>query len=114
LKASQARLARANLSDLASRNGGRTQYLVVDVRDAAGVQKAIDSVFAAEGRVDLVVNTAGINRSRSLRDKSLADFRAVRDLKVEGYQNLKRAFAGRPPRVWCNFSSLDRLRGSAR
>jgi 3-oxoacyl-(acyl-carrier-protein) synthase/NAD(P)-dependent dehydrogenase (short-subunit alcohol dehydrogenase family) len=62
LKASQARLARANLSDLASRSGGRTHYLVVDVRDAAGVQKAIDSVFAAEGRVDLVVNAAGINR----------------------------------------------------
>src|SRR6185436_3653229 len=45
-------------------------------------------------------------RAASLPKKSFESFRAVRDLKVQGYQNLRHAFWNRPPRMWCNFGSF--------
>jgi NAD(P)-dependent dehydrogenase (short-subunit alcohol dehydrogenase family)/3-oxoacyl-(acyl-carrier-protein) synthase len=98
--------ARRNLDEMARRTGGRAHFLTCDVRDSAQVDAAVRQVLETEDRVDLVVNAAGINRASLLRTKSLADFRAVRDLKVEAYQNLRRAFGNRRPALWCNFSSL--------
>ena len=107
---SDARSARANLVTIGAQNGGRVVYLRCDVRDPDQVADAVGRVLAAEGRVDLVVNAAGINRSGLLRGKRLVDFQAVRDLKVLAYANLKRALVGRSP-LWCNFSSYIGLKG---
>ena len=52
-----------------------------------------------------------MNRAASIPQKSLADFRAVRDLKLRAYQNLKSALRDRPPRMWCNFGSFIGLTG---
>lgn len=103
--------ARRNVAEMARHNDGRVHYLVCDVRDAAAVEVAVHSVLDAEGRVDLLINAAGINRSGFLRTKNVDDFREVRDLKVDAYQNVKRAFGERQPTVWCNFSSLVGFRG---
>ncbi|SNR24660.1 SDR family oxidoreductase [Blastococcus mobilis] len=103
--------ARRNLDEMARLTGGRVHFLTCDVRDSAQVDAAVRQVLESEDRVDLVVNAAGINRASLLRTKSLEDFRAVRDLKVEAYQNLRRAFGDRRPALWCNFSSLIGFRG---
>ncbi|MDQ3678184.1 MAG: SDR family oxidoreductase [Actinomycetota bacterium] len=105
-----ARSARANLEAIGAENAGRVTYLRCDVRDADQLAGAVGRVLAAEGRIDLVVNAAGINRSGLMRGKRLEDFHAVRDLKVLAYVNLKRALAGRSP-LWCNFSSYIGLKG---
>ena len=107
---SDAHNARGNLDAIGAENGGRVTYLQCDVRDPAQVEESVGRVLAAEGRIDLVLNTAGINRSGIMRGKRLEDFRAVRDLKVLAYANLKRALAGQSP-LWCNFSSLLGLTG---
>lgn len=109
-RASDAREARANLKAIGAQNGDRVSYLRCDVRDSEQVANAVARVLAAEGRVDLVMNAAGINRSSLLRGKRLEDFQAVRDLKVLAYANLKRALAGRSP-LWCNFSSYIGVKG---
>ncbi|WP_063548970.1 SDR family oxidoreductase [Burkholderia territorii] len=91
----------------------RVTYLRADVLDPDSVKTAIDAILAREPRVDLLVNAAGLNRSASVRVKSLDDFVAVRDIKVRGYWNLRRAFGTRQPRLWCNFGSFIGLTGQA-
>ncbi|WP_280267310.1 SDR family NAD(P)-dependent oxidoreductase [Nocardia wallacei] len=93
--------------DLETRLGaGRVHHLGCDLLDPAAVTAAIDTVFAVEGRVDVVVHAAGISAPASLERKTPEVFRAVRDTKVVGYRNLKAAFADRPPARWCNIGSV--------
>ncbi|MFD3523098.1 SDR family NAD(P)-dependent oxidoreductase [Streptomyces sp. NPDC058653] len=91
----------------------QVHYVVCDVRDAAQVERAARQVYDHEGRVDLLVHGAGVIRSAPVEEKSEADFRAVRDVKVLGYHHLKRAFADPAPRLWCNFGSISGLTGCA-
>ncbi|WP_051859876.1 SDR family oxidoreductase [Streptomyces xanthophaeus] len=102
-----ARTARANLERMERHSGaGRVTYLTCDARDEASVRAAFDTVHAEQGRVDLVINAPGLNRSGLIRDKDFGEFRSIRDLKVSAHRNLHRALAGRPPRMWCDFGSL--------
>ncbi|MFC9943262.1 SDR family oxidoreductase [Streptomyces pratensis] len=102
-----ARAARRNLARMAAHSGeGRVTYLPCDARDEPSVQAAVDTVVAEHGRIDLVINAPGANRSALIRDKDFAEFRGTRDLKVAAHRNLHRALAGRPPRMWCDFGSL--------
>ncbi|MBU9492429.1 SDR family oxidoreductase [Burkholderia multivorans] len=91
----------------------RVTYVRADVLDADGTRAAIEAILAREGRVDLLMNAAGLNRSASVRVKSFDDFVAVRDIKVRGYWNLRAAFGARQPRLWCNFGSFIGLTGQA-
>ncbi|MFD0383276.1 SDR family NAD(P)-dependent oxidoreductase [Streptomyces stramineus] len=102
-----ARAARRNLARMAAHTGGgRVTYLPCDARDEQSVRAAIDTVAAEHGRIDLVINAPGVNRSALIRDKDFAEFRGIRDLKIAAHRNLHRALAGRPPRMWCDFGSL--------
>ncbi|MFB6888374.1 cytochrome P450 [Kitasatospora sp. NPDC056327] len=108
----QARVIRANLRRIAEHSGaGAVHYVPCDVTDRDQVTAAMDRIHAEAGRIDLLVNAAGLNRSAPIATKSLAEFRQVRDLKVLGYFNLKHALRGRPPRAWCNFGSLLGMTG---
>jgi len=89
----------------------RVRYLRADVRDGEAVGVAVQTVLDEAGRIDLVLHTAGINRSALISSKQFEDFRAVRDIKVLGHHNLKRALTGREPAMWCNFSSLVGVTG---
>jgi len=55
----------APLSDLAEQikaQGGSASFKAVDVGDPAGLAKAIDEVVAEQGRLDILINNAGITR----------------------------------------------------
>ncbi|MBU3868638.1 SDR family NAD(P)-dependent oxidoreductase, partial [Streptomyces sp. 4503] len=102
-----ARRARRNLDEMAAHSGpGRVTYLACDMRDGDAVDGAIGRVLAEQGRIDLLVNAAGLQRSGLIKDKSFAEFTAIRDLKLDSYLHLKRALRTAPPRLWCNFGSL--------
>ncbi|MFE5124760.1 SDR family oxidoreductase [Streptomyces sp. NPDC056669] len=102
-----ARWARRNLDEMAAHSGpGRVTYLACDMRDGDAVDGAIGRVLAEQGRIDLLVNAAGLQRSGLIKDKSFAEFTAIRDLKLDSYLHLKRALRTAPPRLWCNFGSL--------
>nr|WP_272925354.1 SDR family oxidoreductase [Streptomyces sp. SID4950] len=87
----------------------RVHHRVGDVLDAARTTAVLDEILDRHGRIDLLVNTVLDLRSRALHAKTLTDFRAVRATKATGYRNLKRALAGRAPRVFCTFSTLATL-----
>jgi NAD(P)-dependent dehydrogenase (short-subunit alcohol dehydrogenase family)/3-oxoacyl-(acyl-carrier-protein) synthase len=102
-----ARAAHRNIAEMVEHCGpDRVTYLTCDVTDQAAVAAAVEPILRSHQRIDLVVNAAGRNRSALIRDKDFAEFRAIRDLKVNGYRNLKSALADRPPKIWCNFGSL--------
>ncbi|MDC2951462.1 beta-ketoacyl synthase N-terminal-like domain-containing protein, partial [Streptomyces heilongjiangensis] len=87
----------------------RVHHRVCDILDAEGTATVLGEILDRHGRIDLLVNAVLDLRSRALHAKTLTDFRAVRATKAAGYRNLKRALAGRMPRIWCNFSTLATL-----
>ncbi|WP_405797913.1 SDR family oxidoreductase [Streptomyces sp. NBC_01506] len=102
-----ARDARHNLDAMEEHSGpGRVTYVRCDMRVGAEVEKAVGKVLQEHGRIDLLINAAGLQRSALIKDKDFSEFTSIRDLKVESYLNLKYALRDAPPRVWCNFGSL--------
>jgi NAD(P)-dependent dehydrogenase (short-subunit alcohol dehydrogenase family)/3-oxoacyl-(acyl-carrier-protein) synthase len=102
-----ARASRRNIAEMEAWCGaGRVHYLSCNVLDGARVRETFDHIFQAEGKLDLVINAAGLNRSAPIVGKSLEEFRSIRDLKLRGYLHLKGALKDRAPRMWCNFGSL--------
>ncbi len=65
---------------------------VLDVTDSAAVTKAADTIVAERGRVDILVNSAGIARLNSALETSDDEWRAVMDLNVNGMFWCCRAF----------------------
>ncbi len=107
-----ARESLLTLERLRSRYGhDSVRYLVCDVTDPAAVCEAAGTVMAHDGRVDLLINGAGVHHPGDLARKTLREFRRVRDVKLDGYRNLKDAFSASPPRLWCNFGSVTGLVG---
>jgi len=65
--------------------------LEINVADAASVATGIDDVLARTGRIDVVVNNAGILRDRVVWKLTDADWRAVLDVHLTGTFNMTRA-----------------------
>lgn len=108
------RSVRRNIEEMKKDCGAdRVRFIRADILDASALKAAVATISAREQQIDLLVNAAGIGRSASVPVKSFDDFLAVRDLKVRGYLNLKKAFENRQPRSWCNFGSLMGLTGQS-
>ena len=56
----------------------------VDVRDEAAVSTAVDSVVTTHGRLDIVVNSAGVAGGGPVHAVSLADWQRVLDVNLTG------------------------------
>ena len=65
--------------------------LVADVSDSDSVNTAVEHVLAATGRVDVVVNNAGILRDRVVWKLTDDDWQAVLGVHLTGTFNLTRA-----------------------
>ncbi|HET7095965.1 MAG TPA: SDR family oxidoreductase [Casimicrobiaceae bacterium] len=56
----------------------------IDVGDAKGVQQAVDAIVAERGRIDILVNCAGILKTRSLVESTIADWDDVARINLSG------------------------------
>src|SRR5712671_625467 len=60
------------------------RLLHLDVGDAGGVQQAVDKIVAERGRIDILVNCAGILKTRLLIDSTIADWDDVAKVNLSG------------------------------
>ena len=58
--------------------------LVADIRDEKAIGRAVESCFSRYGRIDALVNNAGIIRDRMFRNLSLEDWRKVLEVNLTG------------------------------
>jgi 3-oxoacyl-[acyl-carrier protein] reductase len=71
--------------------GGKAEARQVDIVDAAAVTSAVEHVIETRGRIDLLVNNAGIVRDNLLALLDDADIASVLDTNVGGVFNVTRA-----------------------
>jgi len=64
--------------------GGRAEALALDVADRASVEQAVASVVASHGRIDHLVNNAGVTRDNLLLRMKDEDWRQVIDTNLTG------------------------------
>lgn len=95
--------------------GGRAEAVHLDVRDGALVEEVCQEIFAACGRLDILVNCAAVNREASAAGMDDETWREVVDTNLDGAFRLCRSAAkfmvlGRWGRI-VNVSSISASRG---
>ena len=71
--------------------GGESIAVGANVADPGSVQDMVDHVLARWGRVDVLINNAGILRDKTFAKMELADFRLVLEVHVMGTVNCTKA-----------------------
>jgi NADP-dependent 3-hydroxy acid dehydrogenase YdfG len=66
------------------RSGKEPLVAVTDVSDPKSVQKAIDQVKAKLGRIDILINNAGVMYLGSIAEANIADWRKMVDINLMG------------------------------
>jgi 3-oxoacyl-[acyl-carrier protein] reductase len=64
--------------------GGRARAILADVTSEASVAALVDATLAAFGRLDILVNNAAVRNAVPFAEMTLADFRAVTSVALEG------------------------------
>src|SRR3981189_3052900 len=78
-------------------SGGKAEAIALDVSKADDVTKAVEQILARHGRIDLLVNSAGINvPKRSWADMELEGWNKLVEINLNGVLYCMRA--GRPAR----------------
>jgi 3-oxoacyl-[acyl-carrier protein] reductase len=65
-------------------SGAKASSVKCDVSSEAEVRSLVDSVVREFGRLDVMVNNAGVTRDATLRKMTLDDFRLVIDVHLQG------------------------------
>lgn len=107
---------------LAGKLEGRARFMVQDVSDEARWAAVIAEIDAEFGRLDVLVNSAGIGVMGTIDDTSLEDFRRVHAVNVEGVflgckaalPLLRRSARETGDASIINLSSVAGLRGAAK
>ena len=85
--------AKAADETMATASGGKVTAEAVDVRDSSACAALAEKVAERAGRIDLLVNNAGVIRDNPLTALEDEDVRAVLDTNVTGTFNATRAVA---------------------
>ena len=85
--------AAQEVADAVRAADGQCEAVRVDISDAAAVNEAVERIVERRGRIDVLVNNAGIVRDNLLGMLEDDDIRAVLDTNVVGVFHLTRAVA---------------------
>ncbi|GHV74324.1 2-deoxy-D-gluconate 3-dehydrogenase [Spirochaetia bacterium] len=80
-------------ADLAA-SGGKAKAFHVDVGDTASIQKMTDSITAEYGRIDVLVNNAGVEIAEGFFDVTPEHFDAISRVNIRGVFFTAQAVAG--------------------
>jgi 3-oxoacyl-[acyl-carrier protein] reductase len=67
-----------------TRNGGQAIAALADIADAAAVERMIAAAVARFGRIDMLVNNAALRREKPLDQMTLAEWRDVMAVTLDG------------------------------
>jgi len=91
-------------------SGTRTCAFVCDVSDAASVEQAFSKVFAYFGRVDVLINNAGITRDAFAAKMTAAQFDMVVQISLNGaFYCARQVIPGMREREWGRIISLSSM-----
>jgi 3-oxoacyl-[acyl-carrier protein] reductase len=71
--------------------GGRASALELDIADAPAVEEKIKTLLKEKGRIDLLVNNAGVTRDNLIMRLKTSDWDAVLDTNLKGAFSVTRA-----------------------
>jgi NAD(P)-dependent dehydrogenase (short-subunit alcohol dehydrogenase family) len=74
----------ATLADSLCNDGGTVSIHQGNVGDPKDCRRVIDEVLAAEGRIDVLVNNAGVTVDKTVRKMSIDDWHAVLRVNLSG------------------------------
>lgn len=77
--------------EAATKLGDRAAALAADVRDRPAVEAMFDEAVRRFGRLDIVINNAGVIRDKTLRKMSDEEWDAVIDTNLTGVFNVSKA-----------------------
>ena len=89
------REAAATVAAAIVRGGGKAEARGLDVQDEAAVEAMFAEIASTRGRVDVLVNSAGVSRRRAALELPLADWDYVNAVNVTGSFLCARAAARR-------------------
>ncbi len=70
---------------------GTIRFLQADVTDAVSVQKAVSTILEKEGRIDILINNAGMGISGAIEESPPEDFQIQINTNFTGYVNMIQA-----------------------
>ena len=70
--------------ELIRKRGGQASFAETDVRNAEAVRKAVSVAVAEYGRLDILVNSAGMNRLGSIVESTEQDYDLEMDVNAKG------------------------------
>lgn len=71
-------------------SGGKAEALALDVSHGQDVTAVLRTIDQAQGRVDIIVNNAGLNVRSDFRHMSDADWVKIRDVNLDGVVRIAR------------------------
>ncbi|MDH4089073.1 MAG: glucose 1-dehydrogenase [Cyclobacteriaceae bacterium] len=72
-------------------SAGKATAFATDVSDQAGVNKVVSSISKDAGRIDILVNSAGISHIGKLENTSEEDFNRIFQVNIKGVYNVMHA-----------------------
>jgi NAD(P)-dependent dehydrogenase (short-subunit alcohol dehydrogenase family) len=94
-------------------SGGKVRYFRADLNDAPSVSKVVEVIRQEEGRIDVLLHAAGLERSHLLPEKEPREFDLVFGVKANGWFNLLHAIGDMPLGATVAFSSIAGRFGNA-
>ena len=73
----------ATLAATAEALGG-VDHLVCDIADSGSIEACVEQTLARHGRIDTLINVAGVNKRLPAEDYSEADFDFILDINLKG------------------------------
>lgn len=77
------------------KSGGKASAIALDVTDRDQLAEVVERLYAVHGRIDVLVNNAGIVRNAPAAEMSLDDWQSVIDIDLGGVFHCSQAFGRR-------------------
>ncbi len=72
-------------SDVASEIETKSEFYQVDVTNEESVEDAVSSVVDEFGKIDILINNAGVHFSKPMVDTDLSEWKNLMEINVDGY-----------------------------